>query len=177
MVGAVPISAVAHPYFSEIKNMRVLCVDPGEKRIGLAVSDPSGTIARPLIILEHRSREADAREIVNLAESLGVGLIVVGVPYTWNGTIGPAARRALRLADAIRAVGSVAVMTWDESGSSQRAQALLREMHASRKKRREPLDHRAAAIILQDFLDAQTDFKARPTHKPETEDDEECHKA
>ncbi|MGB9800197.1 MAG: Holliday junction resolvase RuvX [Thermanaerothrix sp.] len=157
--------------------MRVLCVDPGEKRIGLAVSDPSGTIARPLTILEHRSREVDAREIVHLAESLGVGLIVVGVPYTWNGTIGPAARRALRLADAIREVGSITVMTWDESGSSRRAQALLQEMHASRKKRREPLDHRAAAIILQDFLDIQADLKTKPTHKPDTEDDEESQKA
>lgn len=157
--------------------MRVLCIDPGEKRIGLAVSDPSGTIARPLTILEHRSREADAREIVDLAESLGVGLIVVGVPYDWNGTIGPAARRALRLADAIRVAGSITVVTWDESGSSQRAQALLREMHASRKKRREPLDHRAAAIILQDFLDTQVDLKTKPTHISETENDEERHQA
>jgi len=139
--------------------MRVLCVDPGEKRIGLAVSDPGGIIARPLMILNHVSRDKDAREIVTLAESMEVGLIVVGVPYQTGVEIGPAARRALRLAEAIRSMTHIPVTTWDESGSTQRVQALMREMGGSRRKQREPLDHRAAAVILQDFLDTQAALK------------------
>ncbi len=139
--------------------MRVLCVDPGEKRIGLAVSDPGGIIARPLMILNHVSRDKDAREIVTLAESMEVGLIVVGVPYQMGVEIGPAARRALRLAEAIRSMTLIPVTTWDESGSTQRVQALMREMGVSRRKQREPLDHRAAAVILQDFLDTQAALK------------------
>lgn len=141
--------------------MRVLCVDPGEKRIGLAISDPSRVVARPLMILDHVSRDKDAREIVALAESMEVGLIIVGVPYDLRTGTGPAARRALRLAEAIRNITPIPVITWDESGSTQRVQALLREMGLSRKKRREPLDHRAAAIVLQDFLDAQATLKKR----------------
>jgi putative Holliday junction resolvase len=125
---------------------RVLAVDPGEIRIGLALSDPSRTLARPLSVLRHRSRVADAEAISNLAEQHEVSLILVGLPLDPQGNIGPQARRALRLVEALRQATRVPVDTWDESGSSRAAEELTGSG--------DDLDARAAAVILQDFLDA-----------------------
>ncbi len=126
---------------------RILAVDPGEVRIGLAVSDPSGTIARPLKVLRHRSRPADAAAIVQVAEGEGVQAILVGVALNAEGEVGPQARRALRLVEALRGISPLPVLTWDESGSTQ---AVRR-----RGRRDDMLDARAAAAILQEYLDAQ----------------------
>ncbi len=126
---------------------RVLGVDPGEARIGLAVSDESGSVARPLAVLRHISREKDAHEIARRAALEGAGRIVVGVPFDVDGLPGPQARRALRLVEALRACTSLPVDTWDESFSTQ---------SALRSPKRDPLlDARAAAVILQEYLDAQ----------------------
>jgi len=135
--------------------VRVLGVDPGEKRIGIAVSDPSGTLARPLTVLQHTSRADDAARIVDIAKTLDAALIVVGVPYGAGNEEGVAARRALRLVEAIRAISPIPVQTWDESGSTQQALANLRVVGVSRKKQRGVIDHHAAAVILQDFLDSR----------------------
>lgn len=128
---------------------RVLAVDPGERRIGLALSDPTRLIARPLSVLEHRSRAEDARAIVKLGQQHAAGLILVGLALDQEGRIGPQARRGLRLARAIREVAEVPVETWDESGSTQRA--------AEVGGRDELLDARAAATILQDYLNTLAD--------------------
>ncbi len=125
----------------------VLSVDPGEVRIGLAISDPTRTIARPLEVVRHTSRAADALAILERAARHGAGAIVVGVALNSEGEVGPQARRGLRLAEAIRQQSSVPVETWDESGSTQAAR---------RGGRDDPmLDARAAAVILQEFLNAQ----------------------
>ena len=125
---------------------RVLAVDPGEVRIGLAVSDPTRTLARPLRVVHHRSRADDARLIVEVALQEEVDVIVVGVAYGGEGRAGRAARRGLRLADALRQAGFVRVDTWDESGSTMAAEAI----HTPD----EMTDARAAAVILQSYLDA-----------------------
>jgi len=124
---------------------RILAVDPGEARIGLAVSDPSGTIARPLKIVRHASRAADTEAILVNARDCDVDRIVVGVAYDMEGA-GPQARRALRLVAALRERTSIPIDTWDESGST----------HAARppRGRGDEDDARAAAVILQDYLDA-----------------------
>ncbi len=125
----------------------VLSVDPGEVRIGLAISDPTRTIARPLEVMRHTSRAADAVAILDRAARHGAGVIVIGVALNSEGEVGPQARRGLRLAEAIRQQTSLPVETWDESGSTQAA---------SRGGRDDPmLDARAAAVILQEFLNAQ----------------------
>ncbi len=125
----------------------VLSVDPGEVRIGLAISDPTRTIARPLEVMRHTSRGADARAILDRAARHGAGAIVIGVALNSEGEVGPQARRGLRLAEAIRQHTSLPVETWDESGSTQAAR---------RGGRDDPmLDARAAAVILQEFLNAQ----------------------
>jgi putative Holliday junction resolvase len=126
---------------------RILAVDPGEVRIGLAVSDPTATVARPLVVVRHTSRADDARAIHQAAQTQGAELIVVGLALDSDGQVGPQARRALRLVEALRQSGTTPVATWDESGSTK---------EASRRGEEDPmLDARAAAVILQDYLDAQ----------------------
>jgi len=127
---------------------RILAVDPGDKRHGLAISDPTGVIARPLMVLEHTSRAADVREIVHTAEEHEAGTILVGIPYDIEGNPGPQARKALRLVEALRGITSIPIQTWDESGSTQAALQI--------RKSNQPLDARAAAVILQEYLNAQT---------------------
>ena len=125
---------------------RVLAVDPGDVWIGLAVSDPTGTIARPLQVLRHRSRAEDAAAIARIAKEQGASRIVVGVPYSVEGLPGPQARKALRLVEALRAETDLPVEPWDETGSTQ---AVTRPGRKG-----EDVHARAAAAILQDYLQA-----------------------
>jgi len=133
--------------------VKFLCVDPGEVRIGVAISDETGTLARPLAILGHISREIDAKAIMQLALQNQVDAIVVGQALDSNGKPGPKARSAGRLAEALQALGEMPVYLWDESHSSQEAAELLIASGVSRKKRSQPIDDLAAAVILQDFLE------------------------
>jgi len=127
---------------------RVLAVDPGEARIGLALSDELGVVARPLFVLRHRSREADARAILRIAIEHRASQVVVGLALDGEGLEGPQARRALRLVEVMQELSDVPVTTWDESGSTVAAL----EGHGAESM----LDARAAAVILQDYLDAKT---------------------
>jgi putative Holliday junction resolvase len=126
---------------------RILAVDPGEVRIGLAISDPTGMLARPYKVLKHKSRRVDAIQISQEASQQAAALILVGLPLNQDGQVGPQARKSLRLVDAIKEETDIAVETWDESGTTKRALASHEED--------ELLDARAAAYMLQDYLDAQ----------------------
>ena len=132
--------------------MRVLAVDPGEKRIGLAISDPTGTISRPLDIIKHQSRSLDAERIIAVAQEHEVALIVVGWPLDADGEVGLSARKSKRLADVIREKCDKPVEMWDESGTTREAIQSRIEMGVSRKNRSGHLDDVAASILLQDFL-------------------------
>lgn len=132
--------------------MRVLAVDPGEKRIGLAISDPTGTISRPLDIIKHQSRTLDAERIIVIAKEHGVQLIIVGWPLDAAGEVGHSARKSKRLADVIRGKCDIQVGMWDESGTTQEAIKSRIAMGVSRKNRSGHLDDVAASILLQDFL-------------------------
>lgn len=136
--------------------MRILAVDPGEKRLGAAISDPTGTIANPLTVIKHVSRPIDAATIAQLAAEQQAGLIIVGHALDIDGTASPQGRRAERLAEAIRAQTDLQVELWDESGSTQAAQAARRAMGVSRRKRSGHLDDLAATYILQTYLDARS---------------------
>lgn len=133
---------------------RILGVDPGEKRLGIAISDPSGTIANPLLILKHVSRQVDALNILKIADQNKVSLIVVGQATDIEGQPTVQGRRALRLANAIRSQTEIATVLWDETGSTQEAKAARITLGAKSKKRREHVDHIAATIILQSYLDS-----------------------
>lgn len=136
------------------KLTRILAVDPGEKRLGIAVSDPTGTIASPLAVLKHVARAVDAAAIAQLAREQEAGRIIVGQALDDENLPTPQSRLAERLADAIRLETDLPVELWDESGSTQTAQAARRAMGVSRRKRRGHLDDLAAAVILQSYLDA-----------------------
>ena len=138
--------------------MRVLAVDPGEKRLGVAISDPTGTIANPLIILKHISRSINAAEIANLAAEHGAGLIVIGQALDADDQPTPQSRRAARLRQAIQEQTDLPVILWDESGSTQAARSAHIDMGLSRRQRRTRghghLDDLAATVILQTYLDS-----------------------
>jgi putative Holliday junction resolvase len=137
--------------------MRVLAVDPGEKRLGLALSDPTGTIANPLTVLRHTSRPIDAAAIAELARENEVGLIVIGESMDDENSPTPQSRRAGRLAAAIREQIDLPVVLWDEYGSTQAARSARIALGASRRRRKGHLDERAATFILQTYLDSQAD--------------------
>jgi putative Holliday junction resolvase len=133
---------------------RFLAVDPGDQRIGLAVSDPTGTIASPLQVLAHISRVVDAAQIAAIAADMGVVLIVVGQALDDDGLPTPEGRKAARLAEAIRSQTSLPVEMWDESFSTQTARQARIAMGAPRSRRRGHMDDMAAVIILQSYLEA-----------------------
>ena len=141
--------------------MRILAVDPGEKNLGIALSDPSGTIANPLQVLKHVSRAIDAASIAQIAVEHEVGLIVIGQALDDEGRSTPQSRRAFRLAGAIRTQTDLPVELWDEYGSTQAARSARRAMGASRRKRGGHLDELAATYILQTYLDAHQADKPR----------------
>ena len=138
--------------------MRVLAVDPGEKRHGIAISDQSGTIANPLTIIKHSSREKDAAAVLNLALERDAKIIVIGMTTDAEGNPSLMGRKAVRLAASIRKQTEIPVVLWDESESTKTALA-AKKTSTSLKKKRSPLDDLAATVILQSYLDAQRNKK------------------
>jgi len=136
--------------------VRILAIDPGEKRIGVAISDPTGTIANPLTIIAHVSRLTDAAVIAQLAHEQNVERIIVGQALNEENQPTPQSRRAYKLAAAIRTQTSIPVELWDESGSTQAARQARLAMGVSRRKRRGHLDDLAATYLLQTYLDAHS---------------------
>jgi putative Holliday junction resolvase len=135
--------------------VRVLAVDPGQRHLGLAISDPTGTLARPLVTLKHVSRAADAQRIVEVATAESVELVLIGYPLDSEGLPGLAARQSENLAEAVRAITPLPVQLFDESFSSQAAEEALRQAGKKRRDRREQVHAVAAASILQSYLDGQ----------------------
>jgi len=136
--------------------MRILAIDPGDKRLGVAISDPSGTIANPLTVLKHISRPIDAAVIIQIAEERQVGLIVVGQALDTDNQPTLQSRRAANLAEALSQQTNLPVALWDETGSTQAARAARLAMGVSRRKRSGHLDDLAATYILQTYLDAHS---------------------
>ena len=136
--------------------MRVLAVDPGERHLGVAVSDPTGLIARPLTTVTHTARAKDAARLVALAAEQQAEAIVIGSALDRDGQVGPQARHAEKLAEAVRALTPVAVILYDESFSSQEAQASLRAAGKNRRDQRDQIHAAAAAAILQSYLNANS---------------------
>jgi putative Holliday junction resolvase len=133
---------------------RVLALDLGDRRIGVAISDPTRTLARSLCVLERRSRQEDFAAIAELVREHEVELVVVGHPRSMNGTVGPQARRVERYAHALSKSLPVPMIFWDERLSTFTAEQLMIEAGRPARKRRKRIDAVAAAVILQDYLDA-----------------------
>jgi putative holliday junction resolvase len=134
--------------------MSILAVDPGSKYIGVAVSDPTGTIAKPLRVIQHVSRLIDAAVLAELASSNQASLIVVGQSLNDQGLPSYEGRRAGRLAEALKLQTDIPLVFWDEAFSTQAARQSRISAGAPRHKRGGHLDDLAAAVLLQDYLDA-----------------------
>jgi len=133
---------------------RILAVDWGRKRIGIAISDPTHRFARPLTVIEHVSRKKDAERILALADENGADEIVVGITYDDENNPTPSGRSVLRLVGVLMENGSLPVRVWNEAGSTKKAVRLQVALNVPRKKRKGHHDAVAAAIILQDILDS-----------------------
>lgn len=134
--------------------MRILAVDHGEKRIGLALSDPTGTLASPLTVLKHVSRLLDAAQVANLAAENEAELIVVGQSFDEEGEPNLAGRRAAKFAEALREQTQIPIQLFDESFSTQDARTTVIELGYSRKKRAGHHDSLAAVMILRSYIEA-----------------------
>lgn len=135
--------------------MRIMAIDHGEKRIGLALSDPSAILASPFKVIEHVSRLVDAAQVADLAVQNEVGLIVIGQSFDEEGHPNLAGRRAARFAEALQTQTQIPVRLWDESFSTQDARATRIAMGVGRKQRGGHLDELAAVMILRSYLEAQ----------------------
>ncbi len=139
--------------------MRILAVDSGSKRIGIALSDPTGTIANPLTVVEHVARMVDAAAVAELASSHEAGLIIIGQSFDDDGNPSFEGRRALRFAEALKTQTVIPVILWDESFTTQEARQARLQMGVSRKNRSGHLDALAATVLLQSYLDANLDHE------------------
>jgi putative Holliday junction resolvase len=145
---------------------RVLALDPGTKRIGVALSDELRWTAQPLETFERRSMEADIRHIRELVERHDVSEVLIGLPIRMDGSIGPEAASVQQLQRTLEEQLAVPVIAWDERLTSRSAEQFLIEANVSRKKRRGAVDRVAAALLLQSYLqqtarEAETDAAGR----------------
>ena len=133
--------------------MRILGLDIGSKRIGVAISDELGFTAQGIETLRCKSPEDDAAAIAKLAEKYNVEEIVVGIPYNMDGSEGPQAEKVRAAVERIKQRAKVPMREWDERLSTVAAERVLVEADMSRSKRRKVIDKVAAVIILQGYLD------------------------
>jgi putative Holliday junction resolvase len=141
-------------------SVRVVGIDLGQRRIGLAVSDASATLARPLRTIErNRSDESAVGALVTAIEALNaedeVGAVVVGLPTRLDGTASEQTVRVRKMVALLSSRLTVPIAMQDERLSSREAEARLAEQERDWRKRKAKLDAAAAAVILQDYLDGQ----------------------
>ena len=134
--------------------MRILALDHGTKRIGLALSDELKLIAQPLEFVAAEPFPDLLARLKELIRDKQVELILVGLPRNMNGSYGPAALKVQSFVAALRGALTVPVQTWDERLTSAQANRLLIQGNVRRDKRKKKVDQTAAAILLQSYLDS-----------------------
>ena len=135
--------------------MRYLALDVGDERIGLALSDERGVLARPLETIRRVAGPASFQHIATLVAEQGVGEIVVGLPLLEGGGEGKQTASVHAYVRGLREHVAVPIVYWDERYSTRRAQEHMAESGRSRRHRRRQVDAVAAAVILQEYLDEQ----------------------
>jgi putative Holliday junction resolvase len=133
---------------------RILGIDPGDARVGLALSDELGMLAHPFETITLKKTDPVAR-IAEVVREKGVTTIVVGVARNMDGTFGPAAEKGRALIAQIREVVTCPVIAWDERLTTVSAQRAMRESGRKAKEQKGVIDQAAAQIILQSWLDSQ----------------------
>jgi putative holliday junction resolvase len=141
--------------FPKREARRILALDMGEKRIGLAVSDPLGITAQGLEVWVRRNPEADLAHLFQVAREYQVQKIVVGLPRHMDGRLGDAATGIMEFAGALGQALGVEVVFWDERLTTAAAERVLIQADVSRRRRRQVVDQMAAVLILQSYLDSR----------------------
>ncbi|MDL1971971.1 MAG: Holliday junction resolvase RuvX [Deltaproteobacteria bacterium] len=134
------------------KKQRILALDVGTKRIGVAITDELGYTAQPLVVISKEGDEKAIEEIKKIVIKYNVGKIVIGLPFTLRDRIGKMAERVLRFADKLKSNLEIPIVTWDESFTTTEAEDILIKADLSRKRRREIKDKIAASFILESYL-------------------------
>ena len=133
--------------------MTILCLDVGDRRIGLAVSDPSNLLAIPLGAIRRTRRESDIDAVIRHATERNADRLVVGMPLSLNGRVGPQARKVNSFIQALGRRASLPIHRVDERFSTAEAERRLRQAGVEPSRERERVDAAAAAVILQEYLD------------------------
>ncbi|MCM3130001.1 MULTISPECIES: Holliday junction resolvase RuvX [unclassified Paenibacillus] len=136
--------------------MKILGLDYGDRRIGVAISDAFGWTAQGLEVIERRRDGDEFGRINELVRENEVSEIVVGLPKNMNGTVGPRGEICMEFAEKLRETLDLPVHLWDERLSTVSAERTLVEADVSRKKRKKVVDKMAASLILQNYLDAKS---------------------
>lgn len=137
--------------------MRIMGIDFGDSRIGVAVSDPFGWTAQGLETIRWKgSMEKPAQKIKELASFYQVGKFVVGLPKNMNGTLGPSAEKAIEFGDLLSKITGIEVVRWDERLTTVAANRTMHEVGMKTSKKKDSVDKIAAALILQGYLDSES---------------------
>ena len=132
---------------------RYMSLDVGDRRIGVALSDPLRILASPLQTIVRTSDESALLEITNLVNKHGVEKLIIGMPYSLDGTIGPQAEKVLSFKDKVSAQLNIEIVLQDERLSSVTADMKLKETRKKSARLKDKIDAAAAAVILQSYLD------------------------
>ena len=136
--------------------MRIMGLDYGDRRIGVALSDLFGWTAQGLEVIDRKKQGAEQERIAELVRQYEVTEIVVGLPKNMNGTVGPRGEICISFAEELKEKLGVPVVLWDERLTTMAAERTLIEADVSRKKRKAVVDKMAASLILQNYLDSKS---------------------
>lgn len=132
--------------------MRMMAIDYGDARTGVAISDMTGLLAGETRVIQTKKPEIVVEEITALASQYQVGELVLGYPKNMNGTLGPRAEKSEALAESLRASTGLPVILWDERRTTVDAHRILSETGNRGKRRKEKVDAVAATLILEGYL-------------------------
>lgn len=135
--------------------MRIMGLDIGDKKTGVALSDPLELTAQGKTVLEFDTTPEQIEYIVGLVKQYNVDEIIVGLPKNMNGSLGPRAKKVLEIVEKLQTEIEIPVNTWDERLSTSAAEKTLIEADMSRAKRKDVIDKMAAVVILQNYLDSR----------------------
>ncbi len=134
--------------------MRTMGLDYGTKRIGVAISDPEGTMAHPLDTIEVKDDGSHMACITTIVRDYGITKVVVGLPYNMDGSIGASGEKVIAWSEELKAILDLPVILWDERLTTSEAHDFLLSLNVKGKKRKHIVDKIAAGIILKDYLDS-----------------------
>lgn len=132
--------------------MKIMAVDYGDARTGLAVCDRTETLASPVGVIQEKSMAKAAEKIVYATREFEVGMVVLGLPVNMDGTEGPRAAKSRKLGGMLEKILDIPVEYWDERNTTKSAEGILSETGTYGKKRKEILDAVAATVILESYL-------------------------